>query len=133
MPGMPSLPLAALLAALLAAHTACVPVAPGTEIGAGALVSGAFVMPYVQVGRGSIYTAQGVGITHGLLNRATYWAPTLAAVADGGAGGGAGGGAVHFFIGGVVGVYEGTDPRAGRRQTEWYVTLGATAELRRRD
>jgi hypothetical protein len=92
------------------------------EYGIGTLLSTGVAMPYIQVGKaddGGVYTTQGLAVTHGDLNSATYWMPTIA----------------HRFDrrdeARAVDIYANAAIRLGGPASEWFVGVGLTFELRR--
>lgn len=103
----------------------------GIDAGVGVIASRSLAMPYVQLGRagdGGFYTTQGFAFTHGEFRQARYWMPGIAIRserADGRR-------AVDFYLGAIVGGYDVHTGLATReRRTEWILTFGAVAEIRR--
>jgi hypothetical protein len=102
----------------------------GIEYGAGVIASYSLAMPYIQVGRSGdagVYTTQGVAFTRGQFREAVYWMPGIAARSqreDGRR-------AVDFYFSALLGRYAWHTGQRTGRVTEWLLTMGAVAEIRR--
>lgn len=92
------------------------------EYGIGTLLSTGVAMPYVQVGKatdGGVYTTQALAVTHGDLNSAKYWMPTIAYRFD------------RREEARAVDIYANAAIRLDAPESEWFVGFGLTFELRR--